>query len=263
MDLFRIKSVERSIEETDEPEHRLKKELSAWDLTVFGVGVMIGTGIFVLTGEQAFSNAGPAIVISFALAGITCGLAALCYAEFASTVPVAGSAYTFSYATLGELIAWIIGWDLVLELALGAAVVSRGWSAYLQSLFDLPSWLAGDEATPDIGAIAIVLALTVLGVLGTKLSGRFTSALVIVKVAVVTFVIVAGLFFIKASNYTPFIPDSRPAESESGLDSTLLQSVFGVDPTVFGVYGIIAAASVVFFAFIGFDIVATSAEETK
>ncbi|MET1062915.1 MAG: amino acid permease, partial [Aeromicrobium sp.] len=263
MDLFRIKSVERSIEETDEPEHRLKKELSAWDLTVFGVGVMIGTGIFVLTGEQAFSNAGPAIVISFALAGITCGLAALCYAEFASTVPVAGSAYTFSYATLGELIAWIIGWDLVLELALGAAVVSRGWSAYLQSLFDLPTWLAGDEATPDFGAIAIVLALTVLGVLGTKLSGRFTSVLVIVKVAVVTFVIVAGLFFIKVSNYTPFIPDSKPAETESGLDSTLLQSVFGVEPSVFGVYGIIAAASVVFFAFIGFDIVATSAEETK
>ncbi|MEV7397874.1 amino acid permease [Aeromicrobium sp. NPDC092404] len=264
MDLFRTKSVERSIEETDEPDHRLKKELSALDLTVFGVGVMVGTGIFVLTGEQAYSNAGPAIVISFILAGITCGLAALCYAEFASTVPVAGSAYTFSYATLGELIAWIIGWDLVLELALGAAVVARGWSAYLQSLFDLPTWLAGDEATPDFGAMAVVLGLTLVGVLGTKLSGRFTGVLVVVKVAVIMFVIIAGLFFIKLSNYTPFVPDSKPAESgESGLDSTLLQSVFGVDPTVFGVYGIIAAASVVFFAFIGFDIVATSAEETK
>src|SRR5687768_6967160 len=118
MSLFRVKSVERSIEETDEPDHRLKKELSAWDLTFFGVGVIIGTGIFVLTGQQAATNAGPAIVISFVLAGIACGLAALCYAEFASTVPVAGSAYTFSYATLGELVAWIIGWDLVLELAL-------------------------------------------------------------------------------------------------------------------------------------------------
>lgn len=263
MDLFRTKTVERSIEETDEPEHRLKKELSAWDLTVFGVGVMVGTGIFVLTGEQAYSNAGPAIVISFILAGITCGLAALCYAEFASTVPVAGSAYTFSYATLGELIAWIIGWDLLLELALGAAVVARGWSAYLQSLFDLPTWLAGDDAVPDFGAIAIVLALGCIGVLGTKLSGRITTVLVVVKVAVVTFVIVAGLFFIKKSNYTPFIPDSKPTEGGSGLDSTLLQSVFGVEPTVFGVYGIIAAASVVFFAFIGFDIVATSAEETR
>ena len=150
MDLFRTKSVERSIEETDEPEHKLKKELTAWDLTFFGVGVVIGTGIFVLTGQQAYTNAGPAIVLSFVVAGIACGLAGLCYAEFASTVPVAGSAYTFSYATLGELIAWIIGWDLVLELALGAAVVSRGWSAYLQNLLDLPTWLAGDKAKPRL-----------------------------------------------------------------------------------------------------------------
>jgi APA family basic amino acid/polyamine antiporter len=263
MDLFRTKSVERSIEETDEPEHTLRKELSAWDLTFFGVGVVIGTGIFVLTGQQAHLNAGPAIVISFILAGVACGLAGLCYAEFASTVPVAGSAYTFSYATLGELIAWIIGWDLVLELALGAAVVARGWSAYLQDLFDLPTWLAGDSAKPDIGAIAIVLGLTVIGVLGTKLSGRFTGVLVIVKVAVVTFVVVAGLFFISWANYTPFVPDSEPAAGGKGADQTLLQGFFGVDPTAFGAYGIIAAASVVFFAYIGFDIVATSAEETK
>ncbi len=263
MDLFRTKSVERSIEETDEPEHTLKKELSAWDLTFFGVGVVIGTGIFVLTGQQAHDNAGPAIVISFVLAGIACGLAALCYAEFASTVPVAGSAYTFSYATLGELIAWIIGWDLVLELALGAAVVARGWSAYLQDLFDLPTWLAGDDAKPDIGAIAIVLGLTVIGVLGTKLSGRFTGALVILKVSVVMFVVIAGLFFVKWANYQPFVPDSEPAAGGKGADQTLLQGLFGVDPTAFGAYGIIAAASVVFFAYIGFDIVATSAEETK
>ena len=263
MDLFRTKSVERSIEETDEPEHTLRKELSAWDLTFFGVGVVIGTGIFVLTGQQAHANAGPAIVISFIVAGIACGLAGLCYAEFASTVPVAGSAYTFSYATLGELIAWIIGWDLVLELALGAAVVARGWSAYLQDLFDLPTWLAGDSAKPDIGAIAIVLALTVIGVLGTKLSGRFTGVLVIIKVAVVSFVVIAGLFFIKWSNYQPFVPDSEPAPGGKGADQTLLQGIFGVDPTAFGAYGIVAAASVVFFAYIGFDIVATSAEETK
>ena len=139
MSVLRTKSIEQSLRDTDEPEHRLKKELSAWDLTVFGIGVIIGTGIFVLTGIQAGQNAGPAIVLSFLLAGITCALAALCYAEFASTVPVAGSAYTFSYATFGELIAWIIGWDLALELGLGVAVVSRGWSAYLQQLFDLPS----------------------------------------------------------------------------------------------------------------------------
>ncbi|MGA9101342.1 amino acid permease [Aeromicrobium sp.] len=262
MSLFRVKSVERSIEETDEPDHRLKKELTAWDLTFFGIGVIIGTGIFVLTGQQAATNAGPAIVISFVLAGLACGLAGLCYAEFASTVPVAGSAYTFSYATLGELVAWIIGWDLVLELALGAAVVARGWSAYLQSLLDLPTWLAGDNATPDFGAVAIVAALTVIGVLGTKLSGRFTGVLVVIKVAVVLFVVVAGLFFVKLSNYSPFVPDSKPAEAGSGAQQTLLQAVFGFEPTMFGFYGVIAAASVVFFAYIGFDIVATAAEET-
>ena len=263
MNPFRTKSIEQSIADTDEPDHKLRKNLSAWDLTVFGVGVMIGTGIFVLTGQEAYRNAGPAIVISFLVAGVACGLAALCYAEFASTVPVAGSAYTFSYATLGEFIAWIIGWDLVLELALGAAVVSRGWSAYLQELFDLPTWLAGGDATPDFGAIAIVAGLTVLAVLGTKLSGRFTSVLVVVKVAVVLFVIIAGLLYVKASNLTPFVPESKPAEGAKGLDSTLLQAIFGVEPTAFGVYGIIAAASVVFFAFIGFDVVATSAEETR
>ena len=126
--------VEDSIRDTDEPEHKLRRHLSALDLTVFGVGVIIGTGIFVLTGVVAKTTAGPAVAISFVIAGVVCGLAAICYAEFASTVPVAGSAYTFSYATLGEFVAWIIGWDLVLELALGAATVSVGWSGYLNQL---------------------------------------------------------------------------------------------------------------------------------
>lgn len=261
--LSRVKSVEQSIQDTDEPGETLKKELTAWDLTFFGVGVIIGTGIFVLTGQQAHINAGPGIVVSFVIAGIACGLAALCYAEFASTVPVAGSAYTFSYATLGELVAWIIGWDLVLELALGAAVVARGWSAYLHELFALPSWLAGDDAKPDFAAIAIVLALTAVAVLGTKLSGRVTGILVVIKVSVVLFVVVAGMFFVKLANFQPFIPASKPSTGESGADETLLQLVFGITPSHFGAYGIIAAASVVFFAYIGFDIVATAAEETK
>src|SRR3954451_23250992 len=134
MNLFRTKSVEQSIADTEEPEHQLRRELSALDLTVFGIGVVIGTGIFVLTGKAAGVQAGPAVAISFVVAGIVCGLAAVCYAEFASTVPVAGSAYTFSYATLGEMVAWIIGWDLVLELALGAATVSVGWSGYFNQL---------------------------------------------------------------------------------------------------------------------------------
>src|ERR671925_436742 len=126
MDVLRTKSIEQSIRDTEEPEHRLKKDLSAWDLTVFGIGVIIGTGIFVLTGIAAATKAGPAIALSFVAAGIACGLAALCYAEFASTVPVAGSAYTFSYASMGEFLAWIIGWDLMLEFVVGASAVSVG-----------------------------------------------------------------------------------------------------------------------------------------
>ncbi|WP_426560236.1 amino acid permease [Angustibacter sp. McL0619] len=264
MQLTRTKSVEQSIKETDEPEHKLKKSLSAWDLTVFGVGVIIGTGIFVLTGKQAALNAGPGVVLSFILAAIACGLAAMCYAEFSSTVPVAGSAYTFSYATLGELVAWIIGWDLVLELGLGAAVVARGWSAYLQNLFDLPTWLAGDEAIPDFGAIFIVALLAVVAIVGAKLSGRVTGVLVVIKIAVVLLVIVVGAFYIKTANYHPFIPPSKPKSEEvSGLTQPLIQALFGLEPTSFGIFGVVAAASVVFFAYIGFDIVATAAEETK
>nr|BFE65468.1 amino acid permease [Dactylosporangium thailandense] len=260
--LFRTKSIEQSMRDTDEPGHKLRKNLSAFDLTVFGVGVIIGTGIFVLTGQQAAVNAGPAIVLSFAVAGVVCALAALCYAEFASTVPVAGSAYTFSYATLGQFVAWVIGWDLCLELALGAAVVSRGWSAYLQELFDLPTWLAGDKARPDFGAAFIVLALTIVSIVGAKLSGRVTGALVIVKVAVVLFVIGLGLFFVKAANYHPFIPPAQSSAKESGGGAPLLQVLAGITPQHFGWFGIVAAASIVFFAYIGFDVVATTAEET-
>ena len=132
---WRTKSVEQSIQDTDEPGHKLRRTLTAWDLTVFGVAVVIGAGIFTLTARVAATVAGPAVSISFVIAAIACGLAAMCYAEFASTVPVAGSAYTFSYATLGEFVAWIIGWDLVLELMLGASVVAKGWSLYLGNLF--------------------------------------------------------------------------------------------------------------------------------
>jgi APA family basic amino acid/polyamine antiporter len=263
MNVFRTKPVEQSIADTDEPEHRLKKNLSALDLTVFGVGVTIGTGIFVLTGQQAAKNAGPAIVLSFLIGGFVCALAGLCYAEFASTVPVAGSAYTFGYATLGELVAWIIGWDLALELALGAAVVARGWSAYFQNLLDLPTSITGDKAHVDLAAILIVVVLGGVSYVGAKFSGRVTAVLVAIKVAVVLFVIVAGLFFIKAANYSPFIPPSTPSEGESGGAQPLLQALFGFTPAHFGVFGVVAAASVVFFAYIGFDVVATTAEETK
>jgi APA family basic amino acid/polyamine antiporter len=264
----RVKSVEESIRDTEEPEHQLKKHLSALDLTVFGVGVIIGTGIFVLTGEVAKTDAGPAVAISFVIAGIVCGLAAICYAEFASTVPVAGSAYTFSYATMGELVAWIIGWDLVLELALGAATVAVGWSGYLNQLLGdlgipLPTSIAGEEATVNIPAIFIVAVMTGVLILGIKLSSRVTSVIVAIKVAIVLMVIAVGIFYVKAANYTPFVPPAEPSETGSGLTAPLIQTLFGFAPSTFGVGGILAGAAIVFFAFIGFDIVATAAEETN
>ncbi|MGW1021727.1 amino acid permease [Streptomyces niveus] len=270
--LFRTKTVEQSIQDTEEPEHALKKSLSALDLTVFGVGVIIGTGIFVLTGAVAKNNAGPATALAFVVAGVVCALAAVCYAEFASTVPVAGSAYTFSYASLGELPAWIIGWDLVLEFALATAVVAVGWSGYVQSLLDNAGWhlphaLAGTDAEEGFGfdllAFLLVLLLTGILVLGMKLSARVTTVVVAVKVAVVLIVIIAGAFYIDSANYSPFIPKAEEQPSGGGLNSPLIQLMFGYAPTNFGVMGIFTAASVVFFAFIGFDIVATAAEETK
>ncbi|MFC9745428.1 amino acid permease [Streptomyces niveus] len=270
--LFRTKTVEQSIQDTEEPEHALKKSLSALDLTVFGVGVIIGTGIFVLTGAVAKNNAGPATALAFVVAGVVCALAAVCYAEFASTVPVAGSAYTFSYASLGELPAWIIGWDLVLEFALATAVVAVGWSGYVQSLLDnagwhLPHYLAGTDAEEGFGfdllAFLLVLLLTGILVLGMKLSARVTTVVVAIKVAVVLIVIIAGAFYIDSANYSPFIPKAEEQPSGGGLNSPLIQLMFGYAPTNFGVMGIFTAASVVFFAFIGFDIVATAAEETK
>src|SRR3712207_4378348 len=266
----RVKSVEDSIRDTDEPEHRLKKNLSGLDLTVFGVGVIIGTGIFVLTGIVARDQAGPAVAISFVIAGVVCGLAALCYAEFASTVPVAGSAYTFSYATFGEFIAWIIGWDLVLELALGAATVSVGWSGYLNQLLDdigtpLPTSIAGETATVNIPAILIALAMTGVLILGIKLSSRVTAIIVAIKLVVVLLVIVVGFFYTRAENYTPFVPPAQPAAAgeEGWLHTPLISVITGFSPGTYGWGGVLAGAAIVFFAFIGFDIVATAAEETR
>ncbi|MFI0711513.1 amino acid permease [Streptomyces inhibens] len=269
--LFRTKTVEQSILDTEEPEHTLKKSLSALDLTVFGVGVVIGTGIFVLTGKIAKEQAGPAVALSFVVAGVVCALAALCYAEFASTVPVAGSAYTFSYASLGELPAWIIGWDLILELALGCAVVAVGWSGYIRELLDgvgwhLPSGLAGTHEGHfgfDLLACVLVLVLTAILVLGMKLSSRVTAVVVAIKVTVVLLVIIAGAFFISGANYEPFVPPSEPNTAGGGLAAPLAELMFGFAPSNFGTMGIFAAAAVVFFAFIGFDIVATAAEETR
>lgn len=263
-DRWRRKTVEQSIADTDEPTTRLRKDLTWWDLVVFGVSVVIGAGIFTVTASTTGDITGPAIWISFLIAAATCALAALCYAEFASTLPVAGSAYTFSYATFGELLAWIIGWNLVLELAIGAAVVAKGWSSYLGTVFGFAgathhfAWF-----NLDWGALIIVTLVAVLLALGTKLSSRFSAVVTTIKVAVVILVVVVGAFYVKGSNYRPFIPEPEVQRGGNGLDQSVLSMLTGAGGSHYGWYGVLAGASIVFFAFIGFDIVATMAEETK
>ncbi|MFE0591414.1 amino acid permease [Micromonospora echinospora] len=243
----------------------LKRRLGARDLTGFGIGIVIGTGIFTLTGLEAREHAGPGVVVSFAVAGLVALLAALCYAELASSVPAAGSAYTYAYATMGEIVAWIIGWDLLLEFALGSAVVARGWSGYLAELFNLPAaWFGEEGSVVNVGAIAIVLLLGVVAIVGIRESARVTNLLVLVKVAICVFVIVAGAFFVKATNLTPFIPPAEEAGAgETGLRQPVTQAIFGMEPSVFGFAGVLTAAAVVFFAYTGFEAVANLGEETR
>jgi APA family basic amino acid/polyamine antiporter len=268
VELFRTKSIETIRADADGSGESgavgaLRKRLSARHLIGFGIGVVIGTGIFTLTGVQAKNTAGPAVVISFAIAGVVALLAALCYAELASSVPTAGSAYSYAYATTGELLAWIIGWDLFLEFALGAAVVARGWSGYIGNLLDLPTSLFGEASTVNLGAVFIVVVLTFVAVLGIKESARFAGALVIVKVAICVFVIVAGAWFVRGANLTPFVPPGEPVDGSGGLKQTLIQAVAGIDPAAFGIGGILTAAAVVFFSYTGFEAVANLSEETR
>ncbi|QYJ15153.1 putative amino acid permease YhdG [Rubrobacter xylanophilus DSM 9941] len=274
MGIMRTKSVEQSIRDTDHPDFRLRKALGPLDLTLFGIGVIIGTGIFVLTGVAAATNAGPAIALSFVVAGVACALAALCYAEFASTVPVAGSAYTFSYASLGEFLAWIIGWDLVLEFIVGASAVSVGWSGYfnsvLQSFFgiSLPESLLAapaDGGIVNLPAVGIVVLLVIVLVLGITLSSRFNQIITTIKLLVVVFFILYGIWFVTPDNWTPFLPPREPAPAGEGFSfsqTTLWELLFGSAGS-YGFTGMITGASIVFFAYIGFDIVATTAEETR
>jgi basic amino acid/polyamine antiporter, APA family len=263
-DRWRTKSIEQSITDTDDPDTQLRKDLSWWHLCVFGVSVVIGAGIFTVTASTAGDITGPAIWISFLIAAITCGLAALCYAEFASMLPVAGSAYTFSYATFGEFVAWTIGWNLVLELAIGGAVVAKGWSSYLQTVFGFASSTVNfGPIRLDWGALVIVGVVATLLALGTKLSSHFSMVVTAIKVAVVLLVIAVGAFYVRAANYSPFIPPPESDRSGSGIDQSLLSLLTGAHSSHYGWYGVLAGASIVFFAFIGFDIVATMAEETK
>jgi APA family basic amino acid/polyamine antiporter len=238
--LFARKTVASLIAETEKKEHQLKKVLGPVDLTFLGIGAVIGTGIFVLTGVAAVQHAGPAVVLSFVFSGLACAFAALCYAEFASMIPVSGSAYTYAYATLGELFAWIIGWDLILEYAVACIAVSIGWSGYLVNLLRglgiiFPAW----ACTPpcNIPAGIIVGLLTTLLVFGIKESSRVNSVIVIIKLAVIGFFIALGFFFVKPDNWSPFMP--------------------------FGWTGVMTGAAIIFFAYIGFDAVSTTAEEAR
>lgn len=264
--LWRTKSIEQSIADTDAPESRLRKNLTAWDLLVFGVAVTIGAGIFVFAAQEAGDTAGPAVSLSFLLAAITCGFAVLCYAELASTVPVAGSAYTYSYATFGEFLAWIIGWDLVLEFSVGGAVLSKAWSQYLADAtggaITTSVTLAGLRV--DWAALLVVVALTGVLAVGIKLSSRVSQVITAIKIGVVLLVIVVGAAYINTDNYTPYIPPAQPSgESGTGLDQSLFSLLSGSEGSTYGLFGVLAAASVVFFAFIGFDVVATTAEEAR
>jgi basic amino acid/polyamine antiporter, APA family len=260
--------INQNLEGPSEAHHhaRLSKRLSSTDLMGFGIGIVIGTGIFTLTGVQAKNNAGPGIVISFLIAGLVSLLAAICYAELAAAVPTAGSSYTYAYTTIGEIFAWIIAWDLILEFTLGAAVVARGWSGYLQEALGLPqAYFGEDNSVVNLGAVAIVLVLGGIAAVGIKESKWVTNTLVLIKVAVCLFVIVVGAFFVKASNLLPFIPPSAPP-ADSGLtrlQQPLWQFASGVEPAAFGVSGLLVAAAVVFFAYSGFEAVANLGEETK
>jgi APA family basic amino acid/polyamine antiporter len=304
MGLWTTKSIAVLQEEaTSEGEHSLRRALGAWNLTLLGIGAIIGAGIFVLTGTAAAQYAGPAVMLSFVLAGLGCLFAGLCYAEFASMIPIAGSAYTYSYATLGEFFAWIIGWDLILEYLFGAATVAVGWSGYFAALLrDMgmalpPAWssapltvegthtlvrnvmcvnpannhlfsmdslrtAAGATAGAaadlcgaaggalqggiiNLPAMALIAIMTALLVVGIKESARFNNVIVFLKVAIVFLVIGFGFMYVKSSNWSPFLPENT--------------GTFGS----FGWTGVVRAAAVVFFAYIGFDAVSTAAQEAK
>jgi basic amino acid/polyamine antiporter, APA family len=257
-------------------ENRLRRVLGPIQLTSLGVGAIIGAGIFVATGAAAHNIAGPALMLSYVVAGMTCVFAALCYAEFASMVPVAGSAYTYAFATLGELFAWIIGWDLVLEYAVGAATVANGWSGYFQSLLPklglhLPAAVSqppfaydanlgrfvGTEGIINLPAVLIVAVVTAVLVKGIQESASFNAAMVGIKVAAVLFVIIVGAFYVSPANWRPFAPYGWTGVSIFGYH------VAGQTDTGGQPVGLLAGAAIIFFAYIGFDSVSTHAEEAR
>ncbi len=263
MRLFRTKPIDQLIAEAEIPEHKMKKVLTATNLVLLGIGCVIGTGIFVLTGTAAALHAGPAITLSFLLSGVGCVFAGLCYAEFASMLPIAGSAYTYSYATLGEFLAWIIGWDLILEYLFASSTVSVGWSGYVVSFLSdfgihIPAQLchAPINYSKEVGwyltgslvnlpSVLIIIFITALLIVGIRESTRVNNIIVVVKVTVVLLFIAFGASYINFDNWEPYIPENT--------------GIFGK----YGLSGIFTGAGVIFFAYIGFDAISTAAQETK
>ncbi len=262
--LFATKSLEQLSQEASSESSGLKRVLGPWHLIFLGVGAIVGAGIFVITGQAAAEYAGPAVTLSFMLAGLTCAFAGLCYAEFASLIPIAGSAYTYAYSTLGEIFAWIIGWDLILEYSLGATTVAIGWSGYVVNFLkgigiEFPAALAQAPfafdpqtgiwsrtgAVLNLPAALIIALITALLVRGIRESATVNSIIVFLKISVILVFIGAGLFFIKPELWKPFIP---PNQGQSGF---------------FGWSGILRGAGVMFFAYLGFDAVSTAAQEAK
>ena len=264
--LFRTKSIDGLLAESRATgEGTLKRTLGPVALIALGIGAIIGAGLFVRTAAAIADRAGPSVILAFIVAGVGCAFAGLCYAEFASMIPIAGSAYTYSYATMGELVAWIIGWDLVLEYAVGAATVAIAWSEYLNRVLEwfglrIPyAWshspfesMAGSHGIVNIPAVVILGLLSALLIRGTRESAFVNSIIVIVKVTIVMMVIAIGWGFINPANHTPFIPAPTTYVTPQGITHN-----YG------GVLGILGAAGVVFFAFIGFDAVSTAAQEAK
>lgn len=267
MNLFATKSIARIIRESESGEHQLKRTLGPLQLIALGIGAIIGAGLFVRTAAAIAERAGSSVTIAFLVAGIGCAFAGLCYAEFASMIPIAGSAYTYSYATMGELVAWIIGWDLVLEYAVGAATVAIAWSEYFNKVlefvglhipyewchspFEVMQGAGGTHGMINLPAIAILFLLSALLIRGTQESAFVNNIIVVTKVVIVLVVIVIGWGFMNPANHIPYIPVATTYTTAEGVTHP-----FG------GIMGILGAAGVVFFAFIGFDAVSTVAQET-
>ncbi len=273
MSIWKKKSLTLLLSEASESEKGLKRTLTAWSLIALGIGAIIGAGLFVRTATAAAQNAGPSVTIGFIVAAIGCALAGLCYAELSSSIPISGSAYTYTYATMGELLAWIIGWDLILEYAVGAATVGIAWSEYLNNLlvnvlhtspipyslshspfqhFTDPVTGVVSNGLINLPAFFIVAVISLLLIKGTQESAFVNGVIVVVKVSIVIMIIVFGWNFINPVNHTPYIPQDSSFTDDQGIAHH-----YG------GIMGILGAAGTVFFAFIGFDAVSTAAQETK